>query len=105
MRPGAGGHSHPLQTSCLQRRGHGSISGPCSLLSSGFCSTYMKVKQFIKADRNKVRAQRALAPPGCIGLLLAEARLVFQWDVGRAGKQEGQWQHWWQELAVPFATW
>lgn len=62
------------------------MMSPCSLSSSGFCSTYARVKQFIKADRNKVRPRRAPAPPG---LLCEETRRVFQWDVGRAGEQEG----------------
>lgn len=70
-------------------------SALCSLLSSGFCSTYVRVKQFIEADRNKVRAWWAPAPPGQAGLLWVETRLVFQQDVGRAGEWEGRWLCWW----------
>lgn len=65
---GAGGAMRlaqlPSANSCLQRRGRSSRSAPRSLLSPGFYSTYVRVKQFIKADRNKVGAQQAPAPPG-----------------------------------------
>ncbi|XP_042656702.1 CMP-N-acetylneuraminate-beta-galactosamide-alpha-2,3-sialyltransferase 1-like isoform X3 [Tyto alba] len=64
-------------------------------------STYVRVKQFIKADRNKVRAPRASAPPGQAGLLWAETGLVcvvffclfffffFRQNVGRAKRGRG----------------
>ncbi|XP_042656701.1 CMP-N-acetylneuraminate-beta-galactosamide-alpha-2,3-sialyltransferase 1-like isoform X2 [Tyto alba] len=63
--------------------------------------TYVRVKQFIKADRNKVRAPRASAPPGQAGLLWAETGLVcvvffclfffffFRQNVGRAKRGRG----------------
>lgn len=51
-----------------------------SQLSSGFCSTYTRVKQFIKADRNKVRAGQASSKHS-----LPETPVLGLWGNGNEG--------------------
>lgn len=67
-----------------------------SQLSSGFCSTYTRVKQFIKADRNKVRAGQASSKHS-----LPENSVLGLWGNGGQGLRATSNLEWLSDVGWP----
>ncbi|KFP91142.1 CMP-N-acetylneuraminate-beta-galactosamide-alpha-2, 3-sialyltransferase 2, partial [Apaloderma vittatum] len=94
-------------------------SAPRSLLASGFCSTYVRVKQFIEADRNKVlilspaflkyihdnwTQQQGRYPSTGFTALLFALHACQQVSVfGFGADSEGNWHHYWEKNRWPGA--